>query len=68
MGNKVVIFGATEMALLSHYYLTHDSPYEVIGIHGDIVTSSKSGDCAVFLLLLLRILNPSTLLASIKCL
>lgn len=30
MGNKVVIFGATEMALLSHYYLTHDSPYEVI--------------------------------------
>ena len=27
---KVVIFGATEMALLSHFYLTHDSSYEVI--------------------------------------
>lgn len=29
MGNKVVIFGAADMAMLSHYYLVHDSPYEV---------------------------------------
>lgn len=26
---KVVIFGTTEMATLSHFYFTHDSPYEV---------------------------------------
>jgi sugar O-acyltransferase (sialic acid O-acetyltransferase NeuD family) len=26
---KVVIFGTTEMATMSHFYLTHDSPYEV---------------------------------------
>jgi sugar O-acyltransferase (sialic acid O-acetyltransferase NeuD family) len=26
---KVVIFGATSIAVISHFYLTHDSPYEV---------------------------------------
>jgi sugar O-acyltransferase (sialic acid O-acetyltransferase NeuD family) len=26
---KVVIFGATQLAVLMHFYLTHDSPYEV---------------------------------------
>jgi sugar O-acyltransferase (sialic acid O-acetyltransferase NeuD family) len=30
MGEKVVIFGATEAAILSHFYLTYDSPYEII--------------------------------------
>lgn len=28
--NKIVIFGATESAKLSHFYFTHDSPYEVV--------------------------------------
>lgn len=27
--DKVVIFGTTEMAMMSHFYFTHDSPYEV---------------------------------------
>jgi sugar O-acyltransferase (sialic acid O-acetyltransferase NeuD family) len=30
MKQKVVIFGATEMAVLMHFYLTHDSSYEVV--------------------------------------
>jgi sugar O-acyltransferase (sialic acid O-acetyltransferase NeuD family) len=30
MKQKVVIFGATEMAKLMHFYLTHDSPNEVV--------------------------------------
>jgi sugar O-acyltransferase (sialic acid O-acetyltransferase NeuD family) len=30
MREKVVIFGAIEAAILSHFYLTHDSPYEVV--------------------------------------
>ncbi len=32
---KVVIFGTTEMAMLSHYYLTHDSPHEVVAFTVD---------------------------------
>lgn len=32
---KVVIFGATEMALISHFYLTHDSPYDVVAFTVD---------------------------------
>jgi sugar O-acyltransferase (sialic acid O-acetyltransferase NeuD family) len=30
MPEKVVIFGANEAAVLSHFYLTHDSPCEVV--------------------------------------
>jgi sugar O-acyltransferase (sialic acid O-acetyltransferase NeuD family) len=30
MGEKVVIFGVSEMAKLCHFYLTHDSSYEVV--------------------------------------
>jgi sugar O-acyltransferase (sialic acid O-acetyltransferase NeuD family) len=30
MGEKVVIFGAIEAAILGHFYLTYDSPYEVV--------------------------------------
>lgn len=29
MTNRVVIFGVTNQAMMSHFYLTHDSPYEV---------------------------------------
>ena len=32
---KIVIFGATEMAKLSHFYLTHDSPHEVVAFTVD---------------------------------
>jgi len=27
---KVVIFGTEELAQVAHFYLTHDSPYEVV--------------------------------------
>ena len=30
MKNKVVIFGVLDTAELAHYYLTNDSPYEVV--------------------------------------
>lgn len=32
---KVVIFGATEMAMMCHFYFTHDSPYEVVAFTVD---------------------------------
>ena len=32
---KVVIFGATYAALLSHFSLTHDSPHEVVAFTVD---------------------------------
>ena len=32
---KVVIFGLTKMAVLSHFFLTHDSPYEVVAFTVD---------------------------------
>lgn len=32
---KIVIFGATEMAKLNHFYLTHDSPHEVVAFTVD---------------------------------
>jgi sugar O-acyltransferase (sialic acid O-acetyltransferase NeuD family) len=32
---KVVIFGATEVALMSHFYLTHDSAHEVVAFTVD---------------------------------
>jgi sugar O-acyltransferase (sialic acid O-acetyltransferase NeuD family) len=32
---KVVIFGATDAALLNHFYLTHDSPHEVVAFTVD---------------------------------
>jgi sugar O-acyltransferase (sialic acid O-acetyltransferase NeuD family) len=32
---KVVIFGTSSLALLSHFCLTHDSPYEVVGFTVD---------------------------------
>ena len=32
---KVVIFGATEAAVLMHFYLTHDSPHEVVAFTVD---------------------------------
>jgi sugar O-acyltransferase (sialic acid O-acetyltransferase NeuD family) len=32
---KVVIFGATEAAILNHFYLTHDSPHEVVAFTVD---------------------------------
>jgi sugar O-acyltransferase (sialic acid O-acetyltransferase NeuD family) len=32
---KVVIFGATQIAVLSHFYLTHDSPHEVVAFTVD---------------------------------
>ena len=41
---KVIIFGIQDFAELAHYYLTHDSPYEVIGftVHRKYVPESKS--------------------------
>ena len=30
MKNKVIIFGNKDFAELAHYYLTHDSEYEVV--------------------------------------
>jgi sugar O-acyltransferase (sialic acid O-acetyltransferase NeuD family) len=35
MGNKVVIFGTTEAAMMSHFFLSHDSPYEIIAFTVD---------------------------------
>jgi sugar O-acyltransferase (sialic acid O-acetyltransferase NeuD family) len=35
MGNKVVIFGANEMAMMSHFYLSHDSSHEVVAFTVD---------------------------------
>jgi sugar O-acyltransferase (sialic acid O-acetyltransferase NeuD family) len=35
MAKKVVIFGATEMAMMSHFYLSHDSPYDVVAFTVD---------------------------------
>ena len=35
MGNRVVIFGTTEMAIMTHFYLTHDSPHEVVAFTVD---------------------------------
>jgi sugar O-acyltransferase (sialic acid O-acetyltransferase NeuD family) len=32
---KIIIFGNTEMAALHHFYLTHDSPHEVIAFTVD---------------------------------
>lgn len=32
---KIVIFGATDAALLYHFYLTHDSPHEVVAFTVD---------------------------------
>ena len=32
---KVVIFGATKMAVMSHFYFTHDSPHEVVAFTVD---------------------------------
>ena len=31
---KVVVFGVGQWAELAHFYLTHDSPHEVVGVHG----------------------------------
>lgn len=31
MSNKVIIFGVLDTAELAHFYLTHDSSYEVVG-------------------------------------
>ena len=30
---KVVVFGVGQWAELAHFYLTHDSPHEVVGVH-----------------------------------
>jgi sugar O-acyltransferase (sialic acid O-acetyltransferase NeuD family) len=35
MEKKVVIFGTNEMAVMSHFYLAHDSPYEVVAFTVD---------------------------------
>lgn len=32
---KVVIFGTTELAVMCHFYLTHDSPYDVVAFTVD---------------------------------
>ena len=36
---KVIVFGLREMAELAHFYLTHDSPYEVIAfcVNGEFI-------------------------------
>lgn len=33
--NRVIVFGASELALAAQYYLTHDSPYEVAAFAAD---------------------------------
>jgi sugar O-acyltransferase (sialic acid O-acetyltransferase NeuD family) len=35
MSNKVVLFGNQTLAAISHFYLTHDSPYEVVAFTVD---------------------------------
>ena len=37
---KVIIFGTTQFAQIVHYYLTHDSSYEVVGftVHKKFMT------------------------------
>ena len=41
---KVIIFGIRNFAELAHYYLTHDSPYEVLGftVHSKYLPESRS--------------------------
>ena len=31
--SRVVVFGVGQFAELAHFYLTHDSPHEVVGVH-----------------------------------
>ena len=33
--SRVVVFGTGQFAQLAHFYLTHDSPYEVVGFTVD---------------------------------
>jgi sugar O-acyltransferase (sialic acid O-acetyltransferase NeuD family) len=35
MSNKVLVFGNQDVAALNHFYLTHDSPYEVVAFTVD---------------------------------
>lgn len=35
MTNKVIIFGNAEISVVNHFYLTHDSPYEVVAFTVD---------------------------------
>ncbi len=40
---KVIIFGIHDFAELAHYYITHDSPYEVLGftVHKKFIPQAK---------------------------
>jgi sugar O-acyltransferase (sialic acid O-acetyltransferase NeuD family) len=40
---KVIIFGTTQFAQIAYYYLTHDSPYEVVGftVNKEFMTQEK---------------------------
>lgn len=42
---KVVLFGHTEMARMTHFYLTHDSPHEVVAF---TVDAAKVGEDSLF--------------------
>jgi sugar O-acyltransferase (sialic acid O-acetyltransferase NeuD family) len=39
---KVVLFGHTEMARMTHFYLTHDSPHEVVAFTVDAAMVAES--------------------------
>lgn len=41
---KVIVFGIQDFAELAHYYLTHDTPYEVLGftVHKKYLPDSRS--------------------------
>jgi len=47
---KVVVFGVSQWAELAHFYLTHDSPHEVVAftLDRDYIESPSYKDCRLF--------------------
>ena len=64
---KVVIFGATKMAVMTHFYFAHDSHYEVVAftVDRDYLKEETFCDCRSFLS---RVLNPFIHRVGTKCL
>jgi sugar O-acyltransferase (sialic acid O-acetyltransferase NeuD family) len=47
MSNRVIVFGNTNVAELNYFYLTHDSPYEVVGFTVDGAFRGKDMLCGL---------------------
>ena len=44
---KVVVFGAGDIAQLAHFYLTHDSPFEVVAFTVDRAFVTEPAFCGL---------------------